>query len=339
MSTIWIPGAERLGDGSIGGAMDKPDAPARAVWHTTESGAGDAAFKSVGKYLSDEAFEPHILYDPTTDRLGQYGPLNQSARALQNDGSTRTNRVGKVCIQIEVLGRASKPFTEYWKPGKNFKALMAALRSWGIPDVFPEHLAKTASDCTRSRDTWLTKGGHYGHCNVPGNSHWDPGAIDTHKLFAAAPSGSETPSGGGTAPSSTTYTVKAGDTLSGIGEHLGIKWQTIADLNSIKSPYTIKVGQKLKVKASGSSTTPSKPKPPAFPGTGYFKPGAHNKYVTQLGNQLVKKGYGKYYKQGPGPTWTAVDRAAVKAFQLAHKELSGDADGYPGPLTWKMLFS
>lgn len=168
--------------------MDSPSHPARVVWHTTESGAGDAAFSSVGKYLSSIGAEPHILYDPTTDRIAQYGPLGESARALKNDGTTRTNRTGKACIQIEVLARAATPFTGYWKPGKNFKALMAAIRSWGIPDTFPMGApAKTAAVTKRDRSVWLNDGGHYGHCNVPGNDHWDPGAISTAKLFAAAP--------------------------------------------------------------------------------------------------------------------------------------------------------
>jgi hypothetical protein len=170
--------------------MDSPNRPARVVWHTTESGAGNAAFNSVGKYLTSIGAEPHFLYDPTTDRLGQYGPLDQSARALKNDGSTRTNRTGRACIQIEVLGRAATPFTGYWRPGKNFKALMSAIRSWGIPDEFPLPLAKTASATKRDRSVWLAKGGHYGHCNVPGNDHWDPGAINTAALFAAAPKAS-----------------------------------------------------------------------------------------------------------------------------------------------------
>jgi hypothetical protein len=171
--------------------MDSPNRPARVVWHTTESGAGNAAFNSVGKYLTSIGAEPHFLYDPTTDRLGQYGPLDQSARALKNDGSTRTNRTGRACIQIEVLGRAATPFTGYWRPGKNFKALMSAIRSWGIPDVFPMGTpAKTAGATKRDRNVWLTEGGHYGHCNVPGNDHWDPGAISTKVLFAAAPKGS-----------------------------------------------------------------------------------------------------------------------------------------------------
>lgn len=285
MTTLWIPGAERLGDGSIGGAMDKPNAPARVVWHTTESGDGDAAFESVGKYLISIGAEPHILYDPSTDRIGQFGPLNESARALKNDGSTRTNRVGKACIQIEVLGRASKPFTGYWKPGKNFKALMAAIRSYGTPDVFPMGTpAKTANACKRDRDVWLSKGGHYGHSSIPGNDHWDPGAISTSALFKAAPKASTD-------------------------------------------------------KDEDKSTDKPKPSAPAFPGAYYFRPGAKNQYVTTLGKQLVKKGYGTFYKQGPGPQWTAVDRAAVKAFQKAQGWTGSDADGYPGPQTWKRLFS
>lgn len=190
MGTIWIPGAERLGAGSIGGAMDSPSRPGRVVWHTTESGAGNAAFDAVGKYLRQISAEPHVLYDPTTDRIGQFGPLNQSARALKNDGSVRTNRTGKVCIQIEVLGRAATPFTATWKPGPNFRALMAAIRSWGVPDVFPMGALATKYGDTaakRTESVWLSEGGHYGHSNVPGNDHWDPGAISKSALFAAAP--------------------------------------------------------------------------------------------------------------------------------------------------------
>ncbi|MEU9187613.1 peptidoglycan-binding domain-containing protein [Streptomyces sp. NPDC048484] len=189
MSTNWIEKARRLGDGSIGGAMDHPSVPGRVVWHTTESGTGDDAFKAVAAHLISVTAEPHLLYDPTTDRLGQFGPLNHSARALRNDGSTRTNRVGKVCIQIEVLGRAAKPFTKTWEPGPNYRAMMAAIRSWKIPDTFPAgRLATSASDATnRPRTVWMSKGGHYGHANIPGNDHWDPGDIDRSALFEAAP--------------------------------------------------------------------------------------------------------------------------------------------------------
>ena len=46
--------------------------------------------------------------------------------------------------------------------------------------------------------------------------------------------------------SSRYYTVVSGDTLSGIGQKLGVNWKHIADINNISSPYTIYPGQKLK---------------------------------------------------------------------------------------------
>ncbi|WP_416982765.1 peptidoglycan-binding protein [Streptomyces sp. T028] len=84
---------------------------------------------------------------------------------------------------------------------------------------------------------------------------------------------------------------------------------------------------------------PSAPRVPAFPGRGVFRPGAHNTYVTQLGRQLVKKGFGKYYAQGPGPRWGEADRRAVEAFQRTQGWRGGAADGHPGPETWRRLFS
>ena len=62
-----------------------------------------------------------------------------------------------------------------------------------------------------------------------------------------------------TSSNTNTYTVVKGDTLSGIGTKLNISWKTIADLNGIKSPYTISVGQVLKLPTSAntSNTTSS----------------------------------------------------------------------------------
>jgi hypothetical protein len=82
----------------------------------------------------------------------------------------------------------------------------------------------------------------------------------------------------------------------------------------------------------------AKPAPP-FPGTDKFGTGKNNASITLLGQQLVRKGYGKHYTSGPGPKWSDADRKNVRDFQLAHGSLKGDADGLPGPLTWKLLFS
>ncbi|MEU8525055.1 peptidoglycan-binding protein [Streptomyces sp. NPDC048629] len=75
----------------------------------------------------------------------------------------------------------------------------------------------------------------------------------------------------------------------------------------------------------------------AYPGAGYFGPGANNKYVTQLGKMLVERGGGRFYSQGPGPRWGDADRRATQAFQQAQGWTGGDADGLPGPETWRLL--
>ncbi|MFD0052045.1 peptidoglycan-binding protein, partial [Actinomycetes bacterium NPDC127524] len=82
----------------------------------------------------------------------------------------------------------------------------------------------------------------------------------------------------------------------------------------------------------------AKPAPP-FPGRNAFGPGKSNGSITMLGQQLVRKGFGRHYTSGPGPKWSDADRKNVRDFQLAHAALKGDADGVPGPLTWKILFS
>jgi len=85
-------------------------------------------------------------------------------------------------------------------------------------------------------------------------------------------------------------------------------------------------------------TTPPQPAPNAFPGADKFGPGKVNPYVTQLGEQLVRKGYGRYYSEGPSADWGEADRRNVEAFQLAQGWRGAEADGYPGPDTWKLLF-
>ncbi|SED07792.1 Peptidoglycan-binding (PGRP) domain of peptidoglycan hydrolases-containing protein [Streptomyces sp. 2231.1] len=78
---------------------------------------------------------------------------------------------------------------------------------------------------------------------------------------------------------------------------------------------------------------------PGYPGRNFFRPGANNDYVTRLGVQLVKKGFGRFYALGPGPHWGEADRRAVEAFQRAQGWRGGAADGYPGPETWRRLFA
>ncbi|WP_340374423.1 peptidoglycan-binding protein [Streptomyces sp. SS7] len=333
----YIEGATRLGAQRIGGAMDTPLEPPRAVWHTTESPAGSGYFTSVAAFLIRAGVEPQVIYCPVTDRLGQFGPLNLSSRALKNDGTRRTNRTGKVCIQVEVLGRAGAPWTRGFDPKTkpNFQRLLAAMRAHGIPDVWPVGAppATAAAATERPRITWENKGGHYGHSQIPGQDHWDPGALDIEIVPGRPRSDDRGPlpdAGSGT------YTVKAGDTLTSIAAAHRTTVEALLALNEIKDADDIAVGQRLRLPTAGPAKPPA-PRYEPFPGTASFHVGRRSPLVAALGRRLVALGFGKHYTSGPGPEWTEADRLNVADFQRSRPELAADADGIPGPRTWAAL--
>ncbi|MFF2731766.1 peptidoglycan-binding protein [Streptomyces sp. NPDC058008] len=323
--------------------MDTPGNPPRVTWHTTESPAGGSYFTSIAAYLIRVGAEPQVIYDPVTDQLGQFGPLTSSGRALKNDGARRTNREGKVNIQVEVLGKAASPWTKGFDPAAkpNYRKLIAAARAHGVPDVWPAgQPAATASAATsRNRTTWQSKGGHFGHCHVPGNDHWDPGAIDTSIVPGKAASGTDDDGGSSaTKPSSATYTVKKGDTLSAIAAAHKTTVAALVKLNSLKDADKLTVGQRLKI-SGATATTPAKPSAQPlepFPGASFFHGGRHSPIVTAMGRRLVAEGCGKY-ATGPGPNWTNKDKASYAAYQRKLGYTGTAADGIPGKASWDAL--
>lgn len=70
-------------------------------------------------------------------------------------------------------------------------------------------------------------------------------------LLLAGCSGSKSGSDG--SYSGSVYTVKRGDTLSKISRMTGTSVRDLASMNGISPPYTIEIGQKLKVNGSSSS--------------------------------------------------------------------------------------
>ena len=46
------------------------------------------------------------------------------------------------------------------------------------------------------------------------------------------------------------YTVRSGDTLSGIATRYGLSYTSVADMNDIAAPYRIYVGQSLRLKGA-----------------------------------------------------------------------------------------
>ncbi|MFF2197613.1 peptidoglycan-binding protein, partial [Streptomyces sp. NPDC058157] len=87
----------------------------------------------------------------------------------------------------------------------------------------------------------------------------------------------------------------------------------------------------------GDSVPPAKQPSATFPGASKFGPGADNKYVAELGRMLIDRGALRFYPKGPSTKWSEADRQATEAFQLAQGWTGADADGIPGPDTWRLL--
>lgn len=95
-----------------------------------------------------------------------------------------------------------------------------------------------------------------------------PGAAEQSPPAASKPPAEQPKPPAETTPSQTTYTVKSGDTLSGIaGKFYGdsSKWTVIAQANGIKDPTKLKVGQVLQIPGAGAATQPSGPAPAPAP--------------------------------------------------------------------------
>ena len=75
-----------------------------------------------------------------------------------------------------------------------------------------------------------------------------------------------------TSDSGGTYTVKRGDTLYGISRTTGTSVRDLARLNNISPPYTIEVGQKLKLNGSSSTKTTKKNLPLRAPRRSRLRP-------------------------------------------------------------------
>jgi len=195
MVDLWMPGAVHHALGNTG-AMS--GGPARAVWHIT-SNAHDWTFAAeLGWFTGGGAdVAPHLLWDPFSGDIAQFFPADSRSLSLQNAGTLKTNRTGRYCVQIEIVFtegetvNGKKYATVKDTPCKNLDKIMVWLRSLGIADTWPGGSPTGFVRDTVSMDTWLNKSGHYGHNQIPGNSHVDPGPMPS--LFASVPTPSKPP--------------------------------------------------------------------------------------------------------------------------------------------------
>jgi hypothetical protein len=160
--------------------------PAVGVMHTTE-GSFDSALQEFKK-----KFAPHFLVG--AGRIIQFAPLGIMSHALEHKkGTIETNRWARV--QIEVAASSS---LDLWQPDHATFVALASLvavledaagipltRHW--PDQLDKHqIWAKEGNVRRKQHLWGKKAGWFGHIEVPGNSHWDPGSLNYTALFAKA---------------------------------------------------------------------------------------------------------------------------------------------------------
>lgn len=205
MPDLWMPGATRL---DIGDHAATDGGPAKAIAHITWDRNASAAkpqdlvpYTNLRAYFAGggKAVAPHILWDPFTGAITQFVPANSRSKSLADKaGGTRTNRAGKVVLQIEALFfpycRVGK--TVYARlidtPCKGWAELQAWVNSWGVPNAWP--MGRPVDFTShRSESTWEAKAGWYGHSQVPENDHQDPGSWPAFVGVEATPPTSAKP--------------------------------------------------------------------------------------------------------------------------------------------------
>lgn len=155
--------------------------PYKIVHHTTE---GSSATGAMGAFRTNRS-DPHFTVDGTT--IFQHIDTSEGARALRNaPGGAQTNRDS--AVQIELVGFAHLP-----KDGRALTNL-ARLCRWietthNVPRTWPAGFPRPAQNGrdpgghNRSAQIWDSQSGHYGHCHVPENTHWDPGYTAAEVTF------------------------------------------------------------------------------------------------------------------------------------------------------------
>jgi hypothetical protein len=176
---------EKVAVSYLTGHVDLHKPPA-GVMHTTEV-SFDAALKEF-----KTKFAPHFLVG--AGRIVQFAPLGVMSHALEHKkGTVETNRWARV--QIEVAASSN---LDLWQPDQATFAALASLvavleDAAGIPLVrhWPDQLDKqqvwaTSGNARRREHIWGKKAGWFGHVEVPGNHHWDPGSLNYTAVFAKA---------------------------------------------------------------------------------------------------------------------------------------------------------
>lgn len=131
------------------------------------------------------------------------------------------------------------------------------------------------------------------------------------------------------------YVVREGDTLSKIAAKFHVTLAQIEEWNpQIKNPNIIQVGQRVRVTAP--TQVPVGADEP-FPGKDFFQPSVSSPIIEIMGWRLIEEGCSAYPDDEPDFQWSEEDRQSYANWQRKLGFGGSDADGTPGPESWKRL--
>lgn len=193
MAKAWLPGAERIDGGPTTGTAARTPlgigAP-RAVWTVTCSSARVWSARAQAQRLVEEGQAVHLVWNPLCGEVAQL--LAATRRSQQRLGVTHHHgqdidhgQEGRVCVVVAVIAQRESPFTD--EPMLGLPAIMAWLDSWGVVRRWPAGPptgppGPSAGEVTSVARVW-SRGGHFGHDQVPGSTSAGPGALDTEQLL------------------------------------------------------------------------------------------------------------------------------------------------------------
>ncbi|MCY9166002.1 N-acetylmuramoyl-L-alanine amidase [Bacillus atrophaeus] len=291
-----------------------------AEYITIHNTANDAPAANEISYMINNTSSTSFHFAVDDKEVRQGIPTNRNAWHT-GDGTNGPGNRKSIGVEICYSKSGGTQYKAAEERAIKFVAQLLKERGWGIDHV-------------RKHQDW---NGKYCPHRILSEGRWDEVKAAIANELSKIGGKSSSSSGASSEPGST-YTVKKGDTLSGIAKAQGVSVANLQSWNGIKDPNKIKVGQKLKLKSNGGSSgssTGSKKSSYTLP-SGIYKvksPLMKGAAVKQIQKALAAL----YFYPDKGAKNNGIDGVygpktanAVKRFQMMH---GLSADGIYGPKT------